>query len=179
MTNAFLVGSKVYLRPIEKSDAATIAKWFNDRAVTRTTRQYRPMPVAKEEAFLEQLAKNDGDIIFLMVAKDDDAPVGCCGLNKIDPINRSAELGIIIGEKDRWGQGFGAEATSLLVGYGFETLNLNRVYLHVHEDNERGRRTYRRVGFREEGRLRQDTYREGKYLDSIVMGILRSEWNAG
>jgi RimJ/RimL family protein N-acetyltransferase len=62
------------------------------------------------------------------------------------------------------------------VGYAFETLNLNKVWLHVLTSNERGIRAYERVGFRREGVLRQHLYREGRYQDLLSMAILREDW---
>ena len=70
------------------------------------------------------------------------------------------------------------EATRLITGYAFETLNLNRVALRVYEDNERGVKAYEKVGFKREGVLRQDIYREGRYWNTFLMSILREEWTA-
>ena len=90
----------------------------------------------------------------------------------------AATLFVGIGERDHWGQGHGTEATSLMVRYAFETLNLNRVWLHVYEYNRRGIRAYEKAGFRREGLLRQDTFRDGRYWDTVVMAVLRDEWQA-
>jgi RimJ/RimL family protein N-acetyltransferase len=84
----------------------------------------------------------------------------------------------MLGEPEEWGKGYGSEATRLVLRYAFETLNLNRVWLHVYEYNERGLRAYEKAGFRREGRLRQEMFRDGRYWDTIVMGILRDEWLA-
>ncbi|MBI3800044.1 MAG: GNAT family N-acetyltransferase, partial [Deltaproteobacteria bacterium] len=84
-----------------------------------------------------------------------------------------------IGEKSEWSKGYGTEATALITGYAFETLNLNRVGLQVYEDNERGIKAYERVGFKREGLLRQMMYREGRYWHTITMSMLREEWAAG
>ena len=112
----------------------------------------------------------------MIVAREGDVPLGMTGLHKIDPRHRHAEFGIMLGDPDRWGQGHGSEATRLMVRYGFETLNLHRIWLHVYEDNARGIRAYEKAGFRKEGVLRQDCFREGRYWDTIVMGLLREEW---
>src|SRR5262245_47430153 len=101
--------------------------------------------------------------------------VGAAGFHTVDWPSRCAELGIVIGHKDAWGQGYGTDATRALVAWGFRELNLNRVWLRVFEDNPRGIRCYEKVGFRVEGRLRQDRFREGRYLDTIIMGVLRGE----
>jgi len=102
--------------------------------------------------------------------------VGGAGFHSVDWPSRCAELGIVLGSRDSWGQGYGTDATRALVGWGFRELNLNRVWLRVFEDNARGIRCYEKVGFRLEGRLRQDRFREGRYLDTLVMGVLRDEF---
>ena len=90
--------------------------------------------------------------------------------------DRHSGFGIVIGDKESWDKGYGTEATTLLVRYAFETLNLNRVWLHVFEENARAVRAYEKAGFRREGLLRQDHYRDGRYHNTIVMGLLRDEW---
>jgi RimJ/RimL family protein N-acetyltransferase len=103
--------------------------------------------------------------------------VGSCGLFNFNVQARNAELGIMIGRKELWDQGYGTESVRLLLAHSFLTLNLNRVYLRVFEGNDRARRVYHNVGFIDEGRLRQDQYRDGSYEATIMMGILRNEWD--
>ncbi len=86
------------------------------------------------------------------------------------------ELGIIIGEKSAWDQGFGTDVVRTLLRHAFDTLNLNRVVLRVFETNLRAMQVYKKIGFVEEGRLRQDHFIDGKYVDVVIMGILRVEW---
>ena len=91
--------------------------------------------------------------------------------------NRSAEFGIFIGDKTFWNNGYGCEATRLTLQHGFETLNLNRIYLHVFETNPRAIHVYDKIGFIREGKLRQTTFRNGRYIDTLIMSMLRSEWD--
>jgi RimJ/RimL family protein N-acetyltransferase len=176
--NPFLVGSKVYLRPLEREDAPVLAPWFNDPEVTRTLLRYRPLSVRAEEAWIEQKANPpDGDDFVLGIAlRSNDQLVGGCGLHQVEPRNRQACFGLLIGEKSEWGNGYGSEATFLVVKHAFDTVNLNRVWLQVFENNPRAQRIYEKVGFQVEGRLRQTNFREGRYWDTIVMGLLREEW---
>ena len=92
--------------------------------------------------------------------------------------DRWGEIGILIGDKEFWNRGYGTDATRALVRWGFDGLNLNRIWLRVYEDNARAIRCYEKVGFRIEGRLRQDRFRDGRYLDTIIMAILRDEFRA-
>ena len=87
----------------------------------------------------------------------------------------SDPLGIGIGDKTYWGQGYGREAVQLLVDYGFRHHNLHKVWLEVHGRNQRAIRAYRACGFVEEGRLRQHVWSDGAYDDLVIMGVLRPE----
>jgi RimJ/RimL family protein N-acetyltransferase len=174
--NPFLVGATTYLRPLEKADATVLLPWVNDSEVTRYLTLHRPINLKSEEDFIERLTQKEEAVFFAIVIRDGDRLIGGCGLREIDAKNRSASLGIFIGAKDVWRRGHGTEATRLTVGYAFDTLNLNRVWLHVAEDNERGKHCYEKVGFRPEGLLRQEHYRAGRYWNTVVMGILREEW---
>jgi RimJ/RimL family protein N-acetyltransferase len=178
MQNPFLIGAKVYLRPLGLDDAALLTSWLNDREVIRNLRAYRPLTRLAEEAFLRKLGESESDVVLGIVARETDQLLGGTGLHQIDSRNRHAQFGIFLGEKTSWGKGYGTEATRLIVRYAFDTLNLNRVWLHVYEDNDRALRVYEKVGFRIEGRLRQDTFRDGRYWDTIVMAVLREEWKA-
>jgi RimJ/RimL family protein N-acetyltransferase len=177
MMNPFLIGDKCYLRPLERADAAVIAPWFNDQEVVRTMLSYRPMSVGAEEAWLADNAKGHGIVVGIALRATDEL-VGSTGLNQIDLRNRHACFGIVIGRKDLWGQGLGTEATRLVVDYAFATLNLHRIWLHAYEYNERGVRAYEKVGFKREGVLREDCYRDGRYWDTIAMAIIRADWEA-
>ena len=176
MQNPFLFCPTIYLRPLEKADAPIMAPWFNDAEVTRFMLTVRPMSVAAEEAYVAGLNANPMEPSLGIVVRETDRLIGATGLRKTDVRHRHTMFGIGIGDKSAWGKGYGTEATRLMVQYAFESLNLNRVWLCVYEYNPRGVRAYEKSGFRLEGRLRQDCFRDGRYWDTIVMGILREEW---
>jgi RimJ/RimL family protein N-acetyltransferase len=177
--NPFLIGTKVYLRPLGREDAPLVVPWVNDAEVTRTLLLHRPMTLKVEEDYIDKMGQSEHDVCFVIAERPSDRPVGLTSLHQIDFKDRHASFGIMIGAKGDWGKGYGTEATALVVGYAFETLNLNRVWLHVREDHERGIRAYEKAGFRKEGVLRQQMYREGRYWDLVAMGILREDWAAG
>ena len=93
-------------------------------------------------------------------------------------LTRNAWLGIVIGEREYWGKGYGTDAMNLLTRYAFMELNLHRVSLSVHSYNARALRCYEKAGFRVEGAIRGETFREGRHTDGIYMGILRREWES-
>ncbi len=179
MRNAFLIGELVYLRPFERSDAPRFVEMLNNREVTRTLLQYRPITLASEERFIERVEASEHDVTLAVAERATDALVGATGLEGMDTRSRHATFGIFIGEPALWGRGYGTEATRLIVGYGFDSLNLHRIELEVYDDNPAGRHIYEKVGVRLEGVRRQHTYHRGRYWDVAVMGILRDEWDAG
>lgn len=154
-------------------------QWFNDAEVMRY--MYRGLMPNTEEsmgAFYQSISRSATDAVFAIVVKDGDVHIGNTGLHHIDWVNRRAEFGIIIGEKDCWGRGYGSEAAALMVEYGFRRLNLHRIYLGVHAEHAAGVRAYEKAGFTVEGRLRDEFFRDGRYADRLIMGIVRGEWEA-
>jgi RimJ/RimL family protein N-acetyltransferase len=177
--NPFLIGSKVYLRPLDLADAPILTRWLNDPEVTKYLLMYRPLTLFAEEAHLRKISESEHDIVLCIMARDPEQFIGVTGLHQLDVRNRHVQFGIVVGEKSAWDKGYGTEATRLMVRYAFETLNLNRVSLRVYEYNERAVRVYEKVGFRVEGRLRQETFRDGRYWDTSLMAVLREEWRGG
>ena len=178
MNNPFLAGKLVYLRALDKPDALVILPWVNDPEVTRHLLVHRPFSLAAEEAFIENVNRSETDVVFGICQREPDRLVGVAGLHRFDHTNRHAMFGIFIGEADARGRGLGTDATALILQYAFNTANLNRVWLHVFEDNPGGIHVYEKLGFVREGLLREDTFREGRYRNTVVMGILRADWKS-
>ena len=180
-----LKGKKVLLRPIKKSDIPLFVKWFNDQEVTQYLVMYLPMTEIYEEKWVEKLSieRVGVDVIFVieaMAGEDKETvPIGTCGLHNIRPKDRDADLGIAIGEKDYWEKGYGTETAALLIKYGFEQLNLHRISSGAIEFNKRSRSLHKKLNFHQEGRLRKAMFRNGRYWDHILFGLLREEWKAG
>ncbi len=177
--HAYLTGQGVYLRGATPEDAAVCAPWFNDEEVNRYLLVgRRPNTVENSRQFLARAMTSKRDIVFAIIERETGRHIGNTGLHRIDPIFRSAGFGIVIGVRDCWGRGYGTEATQLVTDYAFARLNLNRVELEVAAENPRARRIYERIGYRVEGTRRDAFYVEGRYLDAVIMAILRREWEA-
>ena len=179
MSGPFRIGERLYLRAPEKGDIELFLRWFNDPEVVQFVMRHRPLGREEEEEWLANLHKRESDVVFAIARKEDDGAIGSCGLHRIRVPNRSAELGISIGEKRFWNQGYGREAMGLLCGYAFEVLNLHRIGLSVYEYNLRAQRCYEKVGFQLEGRRRQARFWNAQYWDVLEMGLLASQWPAG
>ena len=177
MQNAIAVGGRISLRPLTGADAAAFVPWVNDPEVTRTLAiGARVMDVRAEEVFIEKTNASAHAVLFGIVVRETGRLIGSTGLDQLDFRNQSASFSIMIGEKSAWGKGYGTEATALVVQYAFGELHLNRVQLQVFEYNLRGIRVYEKVGFRREGVLRQEHVYDGRFWDTVVMAILREEW---
>ena len=178
MKAPFLIGQAIYLRPLEREDAPLIVPWLNDPEVTHTLAMYHPLTLRAEEEFIDNAYRKPDGFPLGIVRKDGDQLIGVTGLEHMDFKNLHTSFGLFIGEKHLWGRGHGTEATALMVGHAIDTLNFNRVWLMVYEYNTRGIRSYEKIGFRQEGILRQHRYHQGRYWNTILMAILREEWNA-
>ena len=108
----------------------------------------------------------------------DDRLIGLTTFSNLDPDNGSVLFHITIGEPDAWGQGYGTEATGLMLQLAFERIGLHRVGLSVFSFNERAIRSYQKSGFRLEGRAREAITRDGERFDELTMGVLAEEWLA-
>jgi RimJ/RimL family protein N-acetyltransferase len=175
-----LKGKSVLLRPVKRSDISYFLKWFNDPEVIQYLELYLPMTEMSEEKFIEELGTTRARSIVLFVIEAIEGastkPIGNCSLNEVDSKEHKAIFGMVIGEKDYWSKGYGVEAARLLINYGFEQLNLHRISSAAFAFNERSIKLHRKVGFREEGRLRQAMFKNGQYHDEVQFGILREEW---
>ncbi len=178
---SMIFGKQVRLRAVEPQDVKRFYEWVNDPDVTQGLAIYLPMSTVDEEKWFERVQARDPNEKPLAIESREGEGwklIGNCAVFGIEWVNSSAELGIMIGDKSVWNQGYGTEVMTLLLRHCFETLNLNRVFLRVYAGNGRAHRAYEKAGFVEEGRLRQGVYKHGKYDDIILMSVLSSEWNA-
>ena len=177
-----IIGDQIRFRAIEKKDLPYFVKWLNDPEVRQGLSLLVPLSLAEEEDWFEGVLKRSPFERPLAIEiqpdpkKEDWVFVGNCGLIAIDWQNRSAEIGIHIGEKEYWDQGFGTKAMRLMLKHGFNNLNLHRLWLRVFENNQRAIRSYEKAGFIQEGKFRQAQYLDGKYVDVMIMSMLQNEW---
>ena len=176
MNVRYYEGERIYLRPIELEDEPALRLWRNDPEVWATLKNVRPMNALREKEWIEKLYKDTADVALAICLKDGHRLIGACGLHQLRPVDRCAQFGILIGDREYQNQGYGTEATRLMLRFGFEELNLNRVGLSAFADNRRGIRAYEKAGFVREGCVRQALYRGGAYHDEVFYGLLRAEW---
>lgn len=171
----FRRSKRVILRPLIETDAPLLALWVNDPQVSVYVRAYLPVTVKEEVEWILSLSKRpENDIVVMIVV--DGKPIGTMGIHGINHRHGTATTGALIGEKDYWGKGYGAEAKMLLLEYAFNTLNLRKVYSHVHEFNERSVNYSLKCGYEIEGRLKSHHYSQGKYWDQIQLAVFKDKF---
>jgi RimJ/RimL family protein N-acetyltransferase len=173
-------GTIVNLRTQEMPDLERNQRWVNDPEVTRFLGMRYMMSLAAEEQWMRERTKtplsfaNCGFAIEMKEGRH----IGNCGIHQASPEDRAASVGIMIGEKDCWGHGYGTDAMRTMLKFAFEEMNLHRIELDVYAFNNRARASYRKCGFVDEVCKRQEVFREGRFIDVITMGVLRHEWEA-
>lgn len=169
-------GKKAYLTGVNRGSIKQFMDWRNEPELRQYFREYREISDAMQENWYNnRVLNNDKQVDFEIHEIDNGKLIGHCGLYYINWVNRTGEFGIYIGDRNFRNGGYGKEALSLLIDYGFKTLNLNRIWCEVFSNNA-AIGLYRKIGFVDEGMLRQHHYDDGKYLDSYMLGLLKEEW---
>jgi diamine N-acetyltransferase len=174
-----LIGEKIRLRAVEREDLPRFVAWLNDAEVRQGLNLYQPMSLAFEEGWYENMLKRPVEEQSLVIEIETPGgwtAIGTLSLMAVNWKDRSAEVGIFIGEKQYWSQGYGRMAMELLLDHAFQMINLHRIFLRVFETNPRAIRSYEKVGFQHEGRLRSAHYQNGQYIDVLLMSVLQPEW---
>lgn len=175
LQNPFIVGERIYLRPLEPTqDNHLYSTWLNDEEVRRHFSIF-PTSDARGKERLDNLYKDFKHIIFGVTLKSDNRLIGLVGLKDINQLNQSAEFYVII-DRSMWGKGYGTEATKMMIRYGFMELNLNRIQTQDMEENIAGWRADEKAGFKYEGTLRELIPRFGKFHDVRVYSMLRRDF---
>src|SRR3990172_7331063 len=156
-----LRGEHIILRPLEREHLARCVKWFNDSDVTYFLGREGPLTMDEEEIYALHV---------------DDVHVGNVGLHRIDRMNRKADVGIVIGERNYWSKGYGTDAMRTILRYAFDRLRLHKVSLDVLEYNTRALRSYEKCGFVHEGVRRDELLKGKRFVNLVRMSLLESEF---
>ena len=175
-----IILSSTILRKPEPQDAADLYRFRNDPEVVHALGGFSSGYSLRDiEEWIERRRKASEDLVWTIADRETNACLGHAGLYRIDHRVRCCEFAILIGEPARTGKGLGREVSSVVIAYGFDELNMNRIELSVIASNIRAVRLYESLGFVREGVKRAAQYRAGAYADVILMAMLRGEWNDG
>jgi len=170
-------GTKVNLISVSEKYLKEYTRWINDPVATDMLGVVLfPVSAEQERKWLDgAIAEKEFGKTFTILTKDG-KPIGNCGFNKIDYVNRYAVLGILIGEIDFWDKGYGTDAIRTLLRFAFRELGMHKVCLNVDSVNDRAIACYKKCGFVQEGRLREHRFYHGEYKDDLWMAVLADDW---
>lgn len=171
-------GKVVGLRSIEKEDLSILRDWRNTDSFRKNFREFRELSMRNQELWHEKMISSSTDFMFIIERIDDKIPLGACGLLYANWIIRSADYSFYIGYQDAYidDEGYAEEASRLLINYGFNNLNLNKIWMELYEFDNRKLTFFEKLGFKVDGRLRDNCYEDGRYHDSFLISILKREW---
>ena len=167
---------KVRLRPLLRKDSELLYEWITDRNLRVLNAAYVPVSQIEHEVWVDATLKGrEGAVFFVIEELDANRAIGTCQLLSISSVHRSAELQIRIGDVSAQSRGLGSDAVRQLIRFGFDDLNLHRIFLQVFLTNERAIGAYEKCGFAREGILRQAAYIDGKFVDVLCMALLKEK----
>ncbi len=176
---AFLVGERLYLRPVEEGDLPHVMALANDEELRGLTGGVQPMSHADALDWLERVRKDPARLWFVIVLRDSGHVIGEAGLLRIFHEWRTADMSLMLGDRSAWGQGYGTEAARLLVDHAFGALSLHRLAIGVVGFNERALAFWESLGFRREGIQREGYFHGGRFHDFVMMARLASDPRPG
>lgn len=173
-----ITGNLVTLSKPKKEDMPILLEWRNNPDNRKYYREYKESNIEDQILWYENIMMKDPSWHHFVVKPIDNPNkvIGVVLLNHIHYVYRTGEFGITLGDPEYRGKGYGKDMLITLIKYGFEQLNLNRIWCEVYSNNE-SVHLYRKIGFKDEGVLRQHVYKDGQYLDSYMLGMLKSEYN--
>lgn len=174
-----LKGKQVYLTSIEREDLEQLRLWRNRVEYRKHFREYREISRDMQEKWYQTKVLNDpSTIMFSIRDVNTDELLGCCGLCYINWVHRYADLSLYIGYENAYIDdiGYAKEACKLLFNYGFRELCLNKIWTEIYEFDDKKYDLYMQLGFREDGRLREQYFYDGQWWDSYMLSLLKTEW---
>ena len=171
--NAFLSDGDISLRPVERRNLEQLRRWRNDPELRSRTREWKPLNLHNQMQWFDRISDpKRTDHMFVLMHKDVAiGVVGLCGWNDHD---RHAEISFYIGDINYRGKGLMKRALALLIAWGFQQ-GLYRIWAEVYDFNVPSIQLLERLGFSFEGRQRKHAFRDGRFVDSIMMGLLASD----
>ena len=175
-----LIGNLVMLRALREEDLPQLMEWRNLPNFKRNFREYRELNMSMQKNWFDKAVVGDAStVMFAICDKESRELLGCCGLCYINWIQRNADLSLYIGYNNSYidDMGIAKEACRLMFDYGFNELNLHKLWTELYEYDEKKIDFYtREFGFHRDGVLRDHHYMDGRWWDSYIYSLIKSEW---
>ena len=178
-TDTFLTGRFVRLRPLRLSDAPLLTKWMNDEGIRAYLLRAFAITELAEEDWIRENAKQTRypvSLHFVMEVVKGGAPIGVMGMHGIDWLHRNCVTGTVIGERRYHGKGYASDAKLELLRYAFDTLGMHKVISHADARNAASIAYSERCGYRIEGVLKEDKWKDGAWQDTVLLACFRDDW---
>lgn len=178
MSSVFLNGKRIYLRPLENSDLnGNYVSWLNDEKVNNyNSHHIFPYTLVAAREYIKKSHIDKSILVLAIVLKRGEKHIGNISLQRIDYVNRSAELAILVGEKKYWGKGYSKEAVKLIISHGFNSIGLTRIYCGTSSRNLSMQSLALSLGMKQEGKRRKAIFKNGQYDDILEYGLLTAEF---
>ncbi|MDO8740057.1 MAG: GNAT family N-acetyltransferase [Candidatus Woesearchaeota archaeon] len=173
-----IIGKRIYLRQLKKSDAKQLVKICHDRSIHRSTRVPYPYRLKDALAFLKRTSarrKHRSEIVFGIISKETKELMGTVSFVRTNNRDNKTEIGYLIGKNYR-NKGYVSEAVRLLLDFGFRKMKFHKIYINCAKENKASKRVIEKVGCKEEALLKEDIFVGGKYHDCYIHSILRKDW---
>jgi RimJ/RimL family protein N-acetyltransferase len=172
----FRKGKKVILRPVEKKDAVYMYEYINDPEVNHYLGRSNPLTFTEEEEWIINGTKATHESVIFAIEVINGPFIGTMGLHNINWINQTAVTGTCIGSKEYQGRGYGTDAKMLLLDFAFNTLGLRKICSGAFASNVKSIGFNKRCGYKIEGKLKKQFYRDGIYHDEVLLAVFRKDW---
>ena len=167
----------IAIRAMEKSDLPVVQVWRNDDSIRRYFREYREFSLAQKEQWYESMIQNDKFEMFVIIDCEYQDIIGVTGLTYIDWVNHHADVHFYIGKDSLWiDDVLAPKAFPIILDYGFNTLNLNKIWAEIYDIDTLKLNFFTDRGFKVDASLREHYFFKGKYHTSHILSLLRSEY---
>lgn len=174
-----IYGKKIYLDTIEQEDLEQLRIWRNNPEYRKYFREYQEISRDMQKNWYQtKVIKDDKTLMFAIREIESNELVGCCGLCYINWVNKNADVSIYIGKNKVYidNEGMAEESCKLMFEYGFEELGLEKVWTELYEFDTRKINLFKKMGFQQDGELRNNYFHAGKWWNSYILSLLREEW---
>jgi len=172
-------GNRTGLRAVEKEDLALLRDWRNNEEFRRHFREVRELSLYHQERWIEGLMNRPNDYMFIIVDLSSNEAIGAAGILYINNVLRSGDFSFYIGKEETYvdSEGVALDAASTLIKYGFDTLNLHKIWMELYEYDQKKLDFFtKEFQFQIDGKLRHNCFDGGKYYDSYMLSLLEEEY---
>jgi ribosomal-protein-alanine N-acetyltransferase len=171
------VSARLALRQLTPADVTErYVAWLNDDEVNRYLEsRFAAHTLATTRGFVEAMEADGSNVLLGVFLTHDGRHIGNIKIGPIDAVHRSADVGLLIGERDEWGKGYATEAIGLATEYAFSVLDLRKLTAGCYEQNLGSARAFEKAGWRREGTRRRQFVSDGRRVDEILLGVVAPE----